>query len=203
MELDEINFPYSTSNFGVPGLKYIENYITQYEHDTLLTQIYEASWMEDLKRRVQHYGYRYDYKKKLVDSSMKLGELPSWAQGLAHQLRNDGLIEDLPDQLIVNEYKPGQGIAAHIDCKPCFSSTIISLSLGSTCMMDFFHSQTEKQMSLLLQPCSLLVLQGEARYQWKHGIRARRSDTDRSIRLLRLVRVSLTFRKVVLESSSD
>jgi len=27
---------------------------------------------------VQHYGYRYDYKARTIDHSMRLGELPQW-----------------------------------------------------------------------------------------------------------------------------
>ena len=43
----------------------------------------------------------------------------------------------MPDQLIVNEYQPGQGISAHIDCEPCFKNTIVTVSLGSVYEMDF------------------------------------------------------------------
>ena len=35
----------------------------------------------------------------------------------------------------VNEYLPGQGIAQHVDCVPCFGGTVASLSLLSPCTM--------------------------------------------------------------------
>ncbi len=41
------------------------------------------------------------------------------------------------DQLIVNEYQPGQGISPHIDNKTLFSDIIVSLSLGSNAVMIF------------------------------------------------------------------
>lgn len=41
------------------------------------------------------------------------------------------------DQLIVNEYEPGQGINPHIDNIKLFKSDIASLSLGSDCIMIF------------------------------------------------------------------
>lgn len=41
------------------------------------------------------------------------------------------------DQLIINEYTPGQGINPHIDNPTLFSSPIVSLSLGSDCVMEF------------------------------------------------------------------
>jgi len=52
---------------NIPGLKYIESYITKEEEHELLAKIDESQWLIDLKRRVQHYGYKYDYKsKKLI-----------------------------------------------------------------------------------------------------------------------------------------
>ncbi len=60
------------------GLEYIISYINKNEHDKLLEVIDRQTWMETLKRRVQHYGYKYNYKKRCLDSSMYLGDLPSW-----------------------------------------------------------------------------------------------------------------------------
>lgn len=45
----------------ISGLTYIPNFITATEHDLLLPQIDQQPWLTDLKRRVQHYGYKYDY----------------------------------------------------------------------------------------------------------------------------------------------
>jgi hypothetical protein len=70
----------------------------------------------DLKRRVQHYGWRYDYKARRIDLSMRLGELPPWATRLALRLVRDGLVPQLADQVIVNEYVGRQGISKHVDC---------------------------------------------------------------------------------------
>lgn len=47
---------------------------------------------------------------------------------------------ELPDQLIVNEYPAGEGIEAHIDA-PLFTDTIVSISLGSSCIMESRQSR--------------------------------------------------------------
>jgi alkylated DNA repair dioxygenase AlkB len=60
---------------------------------------------------------------------MYLGSLPEWAAYTAEALYNHGMTPRIPDQLIVNEYEPGQGISAHIDCGSCFDDTIAILSL--------------------------------------------------------------------------
>ncbi len=179
----------------IPGLVYLPNYISLEQHDRLFAEVDHAEWRADLKRRVQHYGYRYDYKARAIDASMRLGELPSWASDLARRLHVEGFMDRLPDQLIVNEYLPGQGITPHIDCVPCFGPSVASLSLGSTCQMDFAHAGVSEPW--ILEPRSLTVLRGEARYTWTHAIAGRKSDLIGGARVRRERRVSLTFRTVV------
>lgn len=111
------------------GLTYLENYIQEDEAVKLVHEIDAAPWRTDLKRRVQHYGYRYDYKARQARREDYLGSLPDLLQHLAERLTSEGHFQAVPDQVIVNEYLPGQGISAHIDCQPCFGETIASLSL--------------------------------------------------------------------------
>lgn len=184
-----------------PGLTYLPNYISLQEHEQLIFVVDQQLWLTDLKRRVQHYGYRYNYTSRTVDLSMYIGELPNWGQKLAQRLFDDGLMTRIPDQLIVNEYQPGQGISAHIDCVACFDSSIASLSLGSSYVMDFINPQTDEVVPLLLEPCSSLVMSGESRYRWQHAIKARKNDVYRGEKRVRKRRVSLTFRIMSLNSS--
>lgn len=90
------------------------------------------------------------------------------------------------------------GIPAHIDTHSVFEDTILSLSLGSTCMMDF--KRGEEKLSLLLPSRSILVMSEESRYSWSHGICPRYSDTIRTENgttvQKRGIRTSFTFRKV-------
>src|SRR5690606_41391937 len=121
-------------------------------------------------------GWRFEYKARAIDYSMYLGELPPWAQPLAKRLFEGGYFAKEPDQLIINEYQPGQGIAGHVDCEPCFGSTIASVSLGSVCVMDFVSLKSREKIEILLEPKSLVVISGEARYDWTHAIAARTWD---------------------------
>jgi len=182
---------------GVDGLTYVHNFISKAEHDLLLEKIDDEPWLTELKRRVQHYGYKYDYAKHQINRSMYIAPLPNWSLGLAQRLHKS-YSPTLPDQLIVNEYEPGQGIANHTDCRTCFRDSIISLSLGSPCVMDFINPNKELKKSLLLEPRSLIVLKGEARYEWTHGIAKRKSDNFQGQNFKRTRRVSLTLRTVIL-----
>lgn len=179
------------------GLTYIPEYITLDEQSHLLNIINQQVWSTKLKRRVQHYGYRYDYKNGLLAASSYLGALPDWLQNIAERLFSDRLTAQLPDQVIINEYEPGQGISQHIDCVPCFGKTIISLSLGSPCLMDFTHPQTASKLPICLLPGSIIVMQKAARYEWQHGIAARKKDQYEGKEITRQRRVSITFREVL------
>ena len=185
----------------IKGFRYIEDYISESEHDWLLDQIdeHEHQWLKDLKRRVQHYGFKYDYKARKVTHDMRIDHLPEWLQALGQRLHEDGHMPAEPDQVIINEYEPGQGISSHIDCEPCFDDVIVSLSLGSGCVMDFTSKLDKaKKIPVWLAPRSIIVLKDEARNEWLHGIAPRKSDQWAGQKYERQRRVSLTFRKVIL-----
>ena len=181
----------------INGLTYIRNFISKSEHDLLLQRIDSEPWLTELQRRVQHYGYKYDYAKHQISRSMYIAPLPDWSLGIAQRL-HQSYSPTLPDQVIVNEYEPGQGIAKHTDCRTCFRDTIISLSLCSPSVMDFTNNKKGVKRSILLEPRSLIVLKGEARYEWAHGIAKRKSDKFQGRVFKRTRRVSLTFRTVIL-----
>ena len=180
----------------IEGLIYISNFITPSEESALLRTIDKHPWLTDLKRRVQHYGWKYDYAARRVDESMRLGPVPEWLRDYCQRLYDEEYFPKPPDQVIINEYQPGQGIAPHVDCVPCFEETIASLSLGSPCVMEFANPTTGEKINQLLEPRSLTLLSGDARYQWKHGIAARKTDKHAGQNIHRGRRISLTFRKI-------
>ena len=184
---------------AIKGLTYIPNFIDKLEVKGFIDAINSEQWLSDIKRRVQHYGYKYDYKARSIDYSMFIGQLPSWAMTMAQRLFDEKHIDVLPDQLIINEYEPGQGIANHVDCEPCFGDTIISLSLGSSCVMDFINLRTKKKIEVMLESGSLVVISGEARHNWTHGIAQRKTDNFSGLKTDRRLRISMTFRKVTLK----
>lgn len=181
-----------------PGARYVAGFIDLPTQDALIAAIDERPWIEDLKRRVQHYGYRYDYRARTVTTDAYLGPLPQWAFDLADRFADNGWFERAPDQLIVNEYLPGQGISAHVDCVPCFGNAIVSISLLSSCEMVLKERGSDKKRSIVLEPRSAFFLSGPARYEWTHEIPARQSDLIGGQKLARSRRLSLTFRTVKL-----
>jgi len=190
------------------GGRYVADCISAREEDALLRNIDAADWLTDLKRRVQHYGYRYDYTARRIVADMRIGDLPPWVMPLAAHL-GDAFFDKLPQQMIVNEYRPGQGIAPHVDCEPCFGDVVVSVSLGSTCVMDLTRRDAgddnriadadDARVQLFLEPRSAVVLSGDSRYRWAHGIAPRKKDVVGGETYPRGRRVSLTFRTVLDE----
>lgn len=182
------------------GLYLLSEFISDAEEQHLLDCVDNAPWQTDLKRRVQHYGWRYDYSARRVNPSDYLGALPSWMSQILSKLNALPQVQQQLEQAIVNEYMPGQGIAAHVDCEPCFGPVIASLSLGYGTEMRFEHAEDLRKVTLHLPRKSLLLLTGAARYNWRHGIAARKSDPNpnpkETGRVQRDRRVSITFRSI-------
>ncbi|WP_421871414.1 alpha-ketoglutarate-dependent dioxygenase AlkB [Pararhizobium sp.] len=180
-----------------PGVLYFSDFLSCTEEETIRFRLDAGEWSNILKRRVQHFGYLYDYKARAVAADAYLGQLPEWLQIFAKRLVASGYCADQPDQVIANEYLPGQGISAHVDCVPCFSDTIISISLLSQCEMVFRERSSSRSLPVLLQPRSGMALTRTGRYDWTHEIPARKSDIVLGAKVERGRRISLTFRKIV------
>lgn len=169
----------------MPGLRYLPGYVTEAEEQALVAAIDALPWNTEWQRRRQPYGAGYGGDGSAL--------IPEWGRRLAERMLADGLTDVPFDQMLVNEYTPGQGISPHRDYAP-FGRTVVSLSLLSLCVMDFRHPATGRRQSLLLEPRSLLVLSDEARYEWEHGIAPRKRDAWQGVRWDRGRRVSVTFR---------
>ena len=182
---------------GIQGLVYMTDFLRKKEEERVLREIDGSPWLEDLHRRVQHYGWRYDYRARQIDQSMRLGELPRWASELGHRLVALGLLGEMPDQVIVNEYRADQGISVHTDAQS-FADGIATISLLEAWEMNFWLGKDKRK--LRLERRSALIMQGDARYKWKHEIPKRKYEpnlpgiTPRRVRRVR--RISLTFRRV-------
>ena len=149
-----------------------------------------------MQRRVQHYGYKFDYQTKNIDITEKIGELPDFCDPFIKKLKE--AMPHPPDQLTINEYHPGQGIRKHVDTHSAFEDGIASLSLSSAVVFEMRHPIDEnKRKSLLIKPRTLLIMTKESRYLWYHLIAARKTDLVRGELVERKgTRISLTFRKV-------
>ena len=175
----------------IPGLQIVTDFISIPQEKYLISKVNSSPWSNALKRRTQHYGFEYDYKSRNKLNPAEPFE--PYMNRLVAKINRETELNFHPDQMIINEYKPGQGISAHIDNPRIFSDTICGISLGSGAEMVFKCGSDVR--SYYLKPRSLIVMQGDARYKYTHEIPGKKIDTIGSIRKPRSTRISLTFRK--------
>lgn len=184
----------------VPGMRYIRDFLMPQQEADLIAAIDAQSWDTELSRRIQQYGFKFLYRvdKEEYDSHrLELTQaFAPFLRDLAESLLNAKYTFNKPDQAIINEYTPGQGIRHHIDNPAAFEDCIISVSLGSAAVMEFANEKTNEKVSWLLEPRSVLILTKDSRSQWSHGIAARTEDIWNGITIKRERRISVTLRKV-------
>ncbi|CAH1447504.1 unnamed protein product [Lactuca virosa] len=137
----------------IKGLSLCRDFLTSDQQSTLLASILQEGWFSEASH----------------NQAMRFGDLPAWAKELSTELLKR---EPLFNQLIVNSYQPGEGICAHVDLMR-FEDGIALVSLESSCVMHFsrvHESTNENKIPVYLTPGSLLLISGEARYEWKHEI---------------------------------
>lgn len=157
----------------VDGLWRCEGFLDSVEQESLVTAIEGGGW----------------FSQPSQNQAMRFGVLPGWALTLSSLIFSSisrlglGLEAPLPedilrrkplfDQMIVNSYQPGEGIAPHVDLAR-FEDGIVVLSLLSSCVMRF--RKCERKVDVLLSPGDLIVLSGDARYKWTHEINRKQAE---------------------------
>jgi len=171
------------------GFAYRRDFLTTEEEADLLRR-FESLPFEPFdfhgyiaKRRIVEYGWEYDFgtrkaaaTRPIADFLLPLRERAAAVAGIA------------PEELVeavVTEYPPGAPIGWHRDV-PQFE-TIIGISLGSAARMRLKPYRAEgKLVSVILEPGSIYVMSGPARWKFQHSIPAvenlRYSITFRTLR---------------------
>lgn len=193
----------------------LEEFISPEEEQELAECVNWSGDDESLKhRQVKHFGYQFLYGSNNVDVDNPMADgIPERCDKLWSRLQEKvpHLDRLQPDQLTMNKYEVGQGIPPHVDTHSAFTGEIISLSLLSDVVMDFKSAGSDKRCrTVALKRRSLMVMTGESRYNWTHGITPRKFDivplageSSGHHRLTcqeRQVRISFTFRTLRKES---
>lgn len=178
------------------GLRIYEDFIDEKCEQALLSELDEGKWGNvagAASRRVQQFGRAHPYKGRHYPKEAP--EMPKGVAALGEKLVTDRAVAAAPDQVIVNDYVPGQGIGAHIDSVLFYGPEIATVTLGSGAVMQFRFG--DSVFDVYLPPRSLAVLSGRARYIYSHEIAARKTDVVNGAVVARKRRVSVTYRKML------
>ena len=180
----------------------------------------DVRWQRLAKRRVAHFGFAFDYGTRDARDRAEnspTGALPGFCGPILERLerkardakkraeekhahaRKETPFSGLEnatrcDQLTVNEYPAGVGLAPHVDTHSAFGPAIFSLSLAGNAVMEFrrladagdggeeeagkapARPSVAERRAVALPRRSMLALAGEARYEWQHYIPHRKRD---------------------------
>jgi alkylated DNA repair dioxygenase AlkB len=178
----------------VPGLFIYPDFIDSAKEVELLHEIDTNTWMVDYLRRLQYYGYRNELDKPYDLIPFPI-QIPPQIYKLSQEIVEQGILDIQPDQVIINEYIPGEGIKPHKD-RAYYENQICGVNLGSGCIMRFIRGLNLEIIDVEIPRRSLYVMQDDARKKWSHGIPPRKKDKINGDFQHRERRVSITYRKV-------
>lgn len=215
---DVLFFPNHTQ-IHIPGLDYYPSYLSPDEVNRVMEIIDGNTWIKEIRRRQQHYGYVYYHtrhnlptvqpseQEKADDRKLPLESFDF----LIERMIRDGIFprDDPPTQCLVNEYLENTRIASHVDNAKAFGDVIAGVSLVSPCYMTMRNCENlNEETRFYMEVGSLYVMKNEARYGWQHGITQMKHfehpvTGEVTHRDAQYRRVSLTFRKILVEGTKN
>lgn len=168
------------------GLLYQPDFLSEGEEAELIRIFRELPFQAfdfhgyTARRRVLEFGFEYDFTTRRATPTESFPEFLTSVRERAAQFAGvpaASLVEGM-----VTEYSPGAPIGWHRDA-PQFG-TIIGISLAGTSRMRFKPYKAEgKPVALTLEPRSIYLMRGPARWKFQHSIPA-----------VKELRYSITFR---------
>lgn len=162
----------------IKGIFVAENFVTQDEENTLIKLIdTSTSWVPSQEGRAkQDYGPKVSFLKRKVSVGDFKG-FPDYAQSLFQRMQTayqDRFQDFIPVEFCILEYTPERGsyIRPHYDDTWIWGDRLITVNLLSdTCLRLSREFNIPPFEILIKMPArSLLVIYGEARYEWHHSI---------------------------------
>ena len=157
---------------------HVPGWVTEEEEDALIRcadAAPPARWTQLRGRRLQNLGGLPRVE------GMAPEPLPAWVESVCEALVECGVFprDAPPNHVLLNEYRPGEGIDAHRD-GPLYAPLVAILSLGSHAAFEFLRDDPSRQQlaATLLPRRGLLVFSGDAYETALHTVPARELDSS-------------------------
>ena len=154
------------------GFVYYPSLLTDAEQTQLLETIRTLEFRAfdfhgfQAKRRIIEFGYHYDFEELETTAA---DPIPSFLLPVRSTAADfAGVLAEELVEGIITEYPPGAPIGWHRDV-PQFE-IVIGISLASSCRMRLKPMKGGKITSIVLEPGSVYVMRGPARWQYQHSI---------------------------------
>ncbi|XP_028400446.1 alpha-ketoglutarate-dependent dioxygenase alkB homolog 4-like [Dendronephthya gigantea] len=178
----------------VSGITVIEDFITKSEEEFMVEEIEKFPWrVSQSGRQKQDFGPKVNFKKKKLKTGNFTG-LPSFIQFIVKRIHKDILqLHDFhPIELCNLDYSPERGAAIdpHIDDTWLWGERLVTINLLSDTVLTLTNLEKLYEIRIPMPRYSLVILQGDARHVWMHGIK--RED-------IKSRRIAITLRELSAE----
>ncbi|OCT53187.1 Alpha-ketoglutarate-dependent dioxygenase alkB 6 [Cladophialophora carrionii] len=170
-----------------PSCYYLPSFITPTEEQRLTNEIRklpESKWTVLAHRRLLSLPSTLTGPAR---DTLLAAPLPAYLESIVIRLKEEKYFESTPhkapNHVLINEYKPGEGIMPHED-GPAYSPVTATVSLGSHTVLEIYekneHGEREAKPTwrILQEPRSLLVTTGDMYISTLHGISELQVDTE-------------------------
>ncbi|KAF1816572.1 hypothetical protein P152DRAFT_428778 [Eremomyces bilateralis CBS 781.70] len=162
---------------------YIPNFISPEEEASILQKIPPNRWTQLTHRRLQPHPSPLTPTNVLLAAPLPpwLSTHPPLLPRFHHLALFDSTPHASPNHVLVNEYRPGEGIMPHED-GAAYAPVVATVSLGGATCLDIYEkvdgegTETAKdgrvrgKYRILQEPRSLLITMGRAYVDLLHGI---------------------------------
>lgn len=149
----------------IPGLNLKKDFINEEDELLIMKEIDSKEWYSNFSQRMMQLGYyedsqgvnHHDQNRPITDILISLLNKTERVYNLSF------------DQIIVREYKRGQGLVNYRN-KVVITSKVLILSLGEGCNIIFISPDGEQFREKWLPRRSILSLEGDVLNNWRYTI---------------------------------
>ena len=168
---DQIAFP-------LDGIYLVPDFLNEDEEEKLLSAIDDDIWISSQSGRLkQDFGIKINFKKQTIKTKYFTG-MPMYSQSLIQRLQTHRLLKDFQSVELCNlDYRSERGshIDPHIDDTWIWGERLITINLLSSTILCLIpkDEHSNKIIYIPLPRRWMIVLYGDARYEYKHAIQRR------------------------------
>lgn len=167
--------PGTQDGVGLEGVSVILGFVTDIEEQTIVAEIDRTIWKPSQSgRRKQDFGPQVNFKKKKLKLDNFTG-LPEFSKVLVERMwiQVPALSDFQPVELCNLDYIPerGSSIDPHFDDFWVWGERLVTLNLLSDTILTFSNDEHYMEVAVPMPRRSLIIVEGAARYKWKHAIK--------------------------------
>ncbi|CAF1580230.1 unnamed protein product [Adineta ricciae] len=178
--------------FPLDGIYLVSDFVNEIEEKNLVDAIDNDIWISSQSGRLkQDFGIKINFKKQTIKTKYFTG-MPLYSKALLERLHTHRVLSDFQSVELCNlDYSSERGshIDPHIDDTWIWGERLITINLLSNTILSLIpNEQNSKKIIYIPVPRRwMIVLYGDARYEYKHAIQGQHIQ-DR--------RLAVTFREL-------